>query len=212
MDEYKSESEWIESYKPRNPKGPNGKMYEVLLSKLRRDIDYGDFDGHGPDLLHHEAAAAIEDLLIALDSQIEICNDLRAQVERRAAPTAAPAPTDELVDFGSWFDDWKTGRGPFTTSERAMFHMVWQAARAAPATAWLPIESAPRDGTHIYAIAVSNSSGFGWPFVGAAKVHAQTVVHWFGAAFYPSQCEQDQKFPFPATHWMPLPPPPTERA
>lgn len=74
-----------------------------------------------------------------------------------------------------------------------------------PRCEWLPIAGAPRDGTHILAIAVDESAGFGWPVPGGPKVHAQTVVHWHEDAFWPSVClDGDKAQPFAATHWLPL--------
>lgn len=74
--------------------------YAHILMSLRRDVDFGGFDGYGKDELHHAAADAIEQLLIALQSQIEISNTERAQAERLAQspPQEAPAPVRADVD------------------------------------------------------------------------------------------------------------------
>ena len=71
---------------------------------------------------------------------------------------------------------------------------------------WRPIETAPKDGTHILAyrhplgIRVTNMT------------NPPTVVHWFDdgvvSGFYTSVNEVDPEYPFNPTHWMPLPPPP----
>lgn len=78
---------------------------------------------------------------------------------------------------------------------------IWEAIAA-----WCPIETAPKDGSHFLAIAVDDSSGFGW--FGGEKVPAQTVVHWWGVegeeGFYPSVSTKDGAWPFRATHWLPL--------
>lgn len=72
---------------------------------------------------------------------------------------------------------------------------------------WQPIETAPKDGTHILAyrsplgIRVTNIT------------NPPTVVHWFGDSdepgFYTSVNEREPDYPFHPTHWQPLPDPPT---
>jgi hypothetical protein len=62
---------------------------------------------------------------------------------------------------------------------------------------WQPIETAPKDGTHILAWRNNNPP---------------TVVHWFddpeAPGFYTSVNEIAPNYPFNPTHWMPLPEPP----
>ena len=57
-------------------------MFASLETKLRENVDYGDYDGYGPDDLHIGAANAIRDLRVALNSQIDISNTERANKER----------------------------------------------------------------------------------------------------------------------------------
>lgn len=76
-----------------------------------------------------------------------------------------------------------------------------------PQAAHQPIETAPKDGTHILAwrvpigIRVTNLT------------NPPTVVHWFDdpddPGFYTSVNERAPDYPFKATHWMPLPPGPS---
>lgn len=96
-----TETEHLERCKPRDLHGPNAWMFVEIVSALRKDVDYGGWDGHGPDLLHWKAAAAIEDLIVALDSQIEICNDLRRQaaLASRSANTAAPEDAKDAARY-----------------------------------------------------------------------------------------------------------------
>lgn len=68
---------------------------------------------------------------------------------------------------------------------------------------WRPIETAPKDGSHILAyrlpvgIRVTNNT------------NPPTVVHWFDYGFYTSVNELAPERPFEPTHWQPLPPPPS---
>lgn len=70
---------------------------------------------------------------------------------------------------------------------------------------WRPIESAPRDGTHIRAL--QEGTTFGW-WDGRQAPEIQTVVHWWGnpgeEGFYTSVNELEPQQPFQATHWRPL--------
>jgi len=85
------------------------------------------------------------------------------------------------------------------------------ASSAQSSDGWRPIESAPKDGTHILACAnyPSNPYSATWTF----NQRPPTVVHWFPEpgeeGFYLSHGTGDLP-PFEATHWMPLPNPPGE--
>ena len=75
---------------------------------------------------------------------------------------------------------------------------------------WQPIESAPKDGTHILAARFDPfSAGFGW--FNGEHVHYQDVVHYWSKkgeeGFYASN---GPDVPLHFTHWMPLPNPPKE--
>lgn len=77
---------------------------------------------------------------------------------------------------------------------------------SATASEWQPIETAPKDGTHILAhrlpigIRVTNLT------------NPPTVVHWFDdpdePGFYTSVNERAPEHPFSPTHWRQLPAPP----
>lgn len=71
---------------------------------------------------------------------------------------------------------------------------------------WHPIETAPRDGTHILAFRLPIGIRF------TNLTNPPTVVHWFNdpeePGFYTSVNELAPEHPFGATHWMPLPAPP----
>ena len=75
---------------------------------------------------------------------------------------------------------------------------------AMPAPA--PIETAPKDGTHILAWRVPIGIRF------TNNTNPPTVVHWFDdpeePGFYTSVNERSPEHPFNPTHWMPLPEPP----
>jgi len=77
---------------------------------------------------------------------------------------------------------------------------------SADTVSWRPIKSAPKDGSHILAIAMK-PPGFG--YFDGEWVPAQTVIHWWGnpgeEGFYTSVNEIAPERPFPATHWAPLP-------
>jgi len=78
---------------------------------------------------------------------------------------------------------------------------------------WMPIETAPKDGTHILVgVFDIDKGGFGW--YGGEWVYLQTVAHWFDdgdeCGFYPSVSNDgDKSTAVPATHWHPLLPTPT---
>jgi hypothetical protein len=72
---------------------------------------------------------------------------------------------------------------------------------------WQPIETAPKDGTHILAYRKPIGIRF------TNNTNPPTVVHWFDdedePGFYTSVNERAPDYPFNPTHWMPLPAPPT---
>lgn len=74
---------------------------------------------------------------------------------------------------------------------------------------WQPIETAPKNGTHI--LACISDRPFGWRDLKALPP-IQTVVHWYDdpdePGFYTSVNEIAPDNPFSATHWRPLPAPP----
>jgi hypothetical protein len=73
-----------------------------------------------------------------------------------------------------------------------------------PMTGWQPIETAPKDGTHILAY---------WPEIYWAKNVAQCET-WFGPRFLGPDCCWQSASAYEygdavkPTHWMPLPEPP----
>ena len=75
---------------------------------------------------------------------------------------------------------------------------------------WQPIETAPKDGTHILAYRLPVGIRF------TNNTNPPTVVHWFDDSdepgFYTSVNERAPEHPFNPTHWMPLPDPPLLRA
>ena len=61
---------------------------------------------------------------------------------------------------------------------------------------WMPIESAPKDGTEIIVLSGAKGVSLGWFFKASSR----------------TQCWLDQKGRcIDPNFWMPLPPPPTER-
>lgn len=84
---------------------------------------------------------------------------------------------------------------------------------------WRDIASAPRDGTHIL-VTEAHLGGLG--ACGPLNEHGFRdpadwcdVVHWFDdpaePGFYSTSWGGDQEHPFAGlTHWMPLPPPPSQ--
>lgn len=90
-------------------------------------------------------------------------------------------------------------------------------ARAAVAECfrWRPIETAPKDGTHVLVCFDEPKYGPYWTF----QQRPPTVAHWFGPAdlpglrsggWYLSVHQNDAERIYP-THWMPLPEPPKEK-
>ncbi len=75
-------------------------------------------------------------------------------------------------------------------------------------TAWRPIETAPRDGTHIFALNADATAGFG--YIAGKVIPLATTVHWFktevdDGEWYPSvNYDGDMVQPFHATHWQPI--------
>lgn len=71
---------------------------------------------------------------------------------------------------------------------------------------WQPIETAPRDGSHILAYRLPIGIRF------TNNTNPPTVVHWFDdpeqPGFYTSVNERAPEYPFNPTHWKPLDAPP----
>lgn len=69
---------------------------------------------------------------------------------------------------------------------------------------WRPIETAPKDGTHILACRIPIGIRV------TVNTHPPTVVHWFEDAndpgFYTSVNAVAPEYPFNPTHWQPLDP------
>ena len=130
------------------------------------------------------------------------------------APTT-PEQEQEQADFYEWFErEFPVANG---TRERYRTMMMmdlmfaaWaggqaRAARAAPASPWLPIESAPKDGTE--SLFYTKESG-------------RVVLYWNDWPEWPAESEvveerwsngfSDQRFD--PTHWMPMAPPPLPAA
>jgi len=69
---------------------------------------------------------------------------------------------------------------------------------------WRPIETAPKDGTHILACRIPIGIRV------TIQTSPPTVVHWFDdpedPGFYTSVNERAPERPFNPTHWQPLDP------
>jgi hypothetical protein len=65
-------------------------------------------------------------------------------------------------------------------------------------TDWQPIETAPKDGTHILAY---------WPPIFERTDNAAQVETWFNGSIWENSWDQEFGDMCPS-HWMPLPPPP----
>jgi hypothetical protein len=99
---------------------------------------------------------------------------------------------------------------PVTNAERAAtirsLPLPSVAEAASPSAGWRPIDTAPKDGTHILARGVRG------------EVSPPTTVHWFGPPDLPGlraggwyiSVQQDEGPKVHPTHWMPLPAPSEE--
>jgi hypothetical protein len=65
---------------------------------------------------------------------------------------------------------------------------------------WQPIETAPKDGSHILACRIPIGIRV------TVNTHPPTVVHWFDDGFYTSVNELAPERPYDPTHWQPLDP------
>lgn len=82
-------------------------------------------------------------------------------------------------------------------------------AETAAPSAWKTIKTAPKDGTHIYALNANATYGFGWFGDPPQMIPEATVVHWWEdgstMGWWPSVSRDgDKGVPFPATHWQPI--------
>ena len=120
--------------------------------------------------------------------------------------TKQDAPTTTDPEFEAWFSEWQRstwwGGGEMSahwnTAGKTRMELAWQAARASSAAAqWLPIESAPKDGTEI----------LGHTDVGAL------VLYWDTLSDNPERWSDGMsRYHRMPTHWMPLPAPPAKPA
>lgn len=113
---------------------------------------------------------------------------------------AAAASLKEMIEVYGSDDD----HGPIPIMDRAKAALAgitaeaFDAAQAPASNGWQPIETAPRDGTHILLL----DEVSGW--IGSGNVSPVNRSYWG---------EWDQKgygamFPHQPTHWRPLPAPP----
>lgn len=93
-------------------------------------------------------------------------------------------------------DDWDDGAGRI--ADAILADKILAERRL-----WQPIETAPKDGTHILAYRMPVGIRF------TNNTNPPTVVHWFDDAndpgFYTSVNAVAPEYPFNPTHWMPLP-------
>lgn len=69
---------------------------------------------------------------------------------------------------------------------------------------WLPIDSAPKDGTTV--LLYSNKNGLGWDVVGYGRYEKLGIIEgWISGGFSETPGNLGLAHP---THWMPLPTPP----
>jgi hypothetical protein len=94
-------------------------------------------------------------------------------------------------------DDWDDGAGRI--ADAILADKVLAARRE-----WRPIETAPKDGTHI--LACRKPIGIRV----TVNTHPPTVVHWFDdpndPGFYTSVNAVAPEYPYNPTHWQPLDP------
>lgn len=182
--------------------------YRETVEKLREVIRHAN-TGAALTGWHIER---IEEAASALDAQGETTGERLESAVRaflKAVPPPKPGPA---VGPNEWV--------------RVPHGMLWKLEQALPAapplalsseqgnsdpepsSAWRPIESAPRDGTHFLACNASPAYGEYRTF----NQQPPAVVHWWGnpgeEGFYLSVTEQEAERPFRATHWMPLSVPP----
>ncbi len=90
--------------------------------------------------------------------------------------------------------------------------LLFQAAQALEVQQWQPIETAPKDGTHILLVGIGADNR---PMTVIASWTC--IEHLFLSSRHPSQCDDCNKewygtsrFGIDFTHWMPLPQPPED--
>lgn len=95
---------------------------------------------------------------------------------------------------------WEEEHPPMRAAIRAYLSTV--SSKPSVEEGWMPIETAPRDGTHILAVVAGHHLGTGLPFIPEVVEWLDGVGWWsemwgVGGDYHP-------------THWRPLPAPPVQ--
>ena len=149
--------------------------------------------------------------LVTTDATCPLCdkptkpNPFRDEKEGYCQRCAGgPFPTDQL-HLVTWNENphWQLDDGDLNTI--CLKSRAEQLEEESDDWPWQPIETATKDGTHILACNAA------WAPYGQWQA-PPTAVHWWSnpgeEGFYTSVNEREPEQPFPATHWMALPPPP----
>lgn len=163
---------------------------------------YADIHGEMCEADEVVAASDARELMTGLENEIEVLRFAgEVQGERLTAEIDRLRGALLRLHNVRWSEDAETVEAAYSDARAAL-----AGADQSDTATWQPIETAPRDGSHILAADLTpGRSGFG-RFNGVL-LPWQGVVHWWGVTgeegFYLSSGSADA--PVTATHWLPLP-------
>lgn len=140
------------------------------------------------------------------DDDMDARSGIARQLTRRCNNCYRKLPGEVgcSVNRPGW--NWATPNlGPFCDS---CFGNLLLSETKEPQLDWQPIETAPKDGTHLLVCDASRAYTAFWGF----GQNPPTVGHYFAQGWHLSVNHDGEHSEITPTHWMPLPSPPVARA